>query len=104
MRRTTRPMHVASLGLLLLCASVPAMARSGVNAAANGESSCPTSEDAATERARQAAESHSKTTTTPTAKPAARAAGSSVSRGGDDSVPLRTHGTKWHSFLPGMFR
>ncbi len=107
MRRTACLLHATSLGLLLLCAVAPAMARSGVNAAANGDGPCTETQDPATERARQTAESRGKAAAPAAAKPAVRSTGgNAVTRGGggDDSAPLRSHGAKWHSFLPGMFR
>lgn len=108
MRRTACLLHAASLGLLLLCTVAPAMARSGVNAAANGDGPCTETQDPATERARQTAESRNKALVPATAKPAVRSTGggNAVTRGGggDDASALRSHGAKWHSFLPGMFR
>ena len=108
MRRTSSLMHAAGLGLLLLCLAAPALARNGVNAAANGESSCTDSDDTSTERARQAAESRGKANTAAPAKPSARPAASANAgnraSSGDDGPTLRSHASRWHSFLPGMFR
>ena len=108
MRRTSFTLYAASLGLLL-CLAAPAMARNGVNATANGDGSCPSSDESdnsSTERARQAAESRGKTSTAAPAKPSPRPAASSGHRAssGDDGAALRSHASRWHSFLPGMFR
>ncbi len=103
MRRTDRPLHAASLAVLLLCAASPAMARNATTVA-NGESACPGNEETSTDRARQAAESRAKPAATTAAKPTTRSTGTATSGSGDDGAGLRQHGAKWHSFLPGMFR
>ncbi len=87
--------------LLLACASAQAMAQNGRNLAAS-IGACQETElvargevpsaPAATPRASAARSKY--------AKPAA-APGSG---GGDDEALPRLRGSKWHSFLPGMFR
>jgi len=107
MRRPIRLSHVAGLGLLLLCAVAPAMARTSTSNAVNGDGPCTETQDPATERARQTAEAHGKASVPTSSKPAAHPAGGdgAITRGGGgDDATLRAHGAKWHSFLPGMFR
>ncbi|MEL1262828.1 hypothetical protein [Pseudoxanthomonas putridarboris] len=103
----------ASLTLLLFCASAAVFAQNGRTGAAGNATACqdiadravaerqseaaPTTPDA--QRARATAV-RSKYASQATANPA-------TSRGGGDddtsSLP-RSRGSKWHSFLPGMFR
>jgi hypothetical protein len=90
-----------SLALLLTCASAHALAQNGRNAAPN-PGACQETEAVARDEAAQAGASHPKASATRNkyAKPASAASGGG---GGDDSMP-RARGSKWHSFLPGMFR
>lgn len=103
----------ASLALLLLLASAAVFAQNGRGIANGTTGTCQDVADRAV--AERPAE------TMPTASDARRARATAVrskygapaslapatSRGGgdDDDTPLpRSRGSKWHSFLPGMFR
>ncbi len=78
--------------ILLICASTNVAARDIRMQSANGEEGvCPTTEAEAPDDAKPVA--------TPT--PAKRVKQPTTVRGGDNN---RTHGPRWHSFLPGMFR
>lgn len=82
------------LCILLLCASATVVARDIRMQSANGEEGvCPSAESEAIDDAKPVA--------TRTATPAKRAKQPATVRGGDNT---RTHGPRWHSFLPGMFR
>ncbi|HEY5972616.1 MAG TPA: hypothetical protein VIT22_11775 [Pseudoxanthomonas sp.] len=89
-----------SLALLLICASVQALAQNGRHVAANA-GACQETEALARDQAVQAGAAHPKASATRSkyAKPASTQGG-----GGDDQSLPRTRGSKWHSFLPGMFR
>lgn len=89
-----------SLALLLVCASAQTMAQNGRNAAANA-GACQETEALVRDQAAQAGAAHPKASATRSkyAKPASVPSG-----GGDDQGLPRTRGSKWHSFLPGMFR
>ena len=89
-----------SLVLLLAFASAQAMAQNGRHAAANA-SACQETETLARDQATQAGATHPKASATRSkyAKPASAQGG-----GGDDQGLPRSRGSKWHSFLPGMFR
>lgn len=83
-----------SLCFLLLCASTTVLARDIRMQSANGEEgTCPSAEADAQDEAKPAV--------TPAAAPAKRVKQPATVRGGDNA---RTHGPRWHSFLPGMFR
>ena len=89
-----------SLAVLLVCASAQAMAQNGRTTAANAET-CQDAETAAREDASHAGASDAKAGARGKyAKPAHSAAGSG---GNEENLP-RLRGSKWHSFLPGMFR
>jgi hypothetical protein len=87
------------LVLFLICASAQAMAQNGRNLAASG---CP-SEEAETKvrdaEASNASPAKASAARTKYARPVAAPSG-----GGNDDVLPRARGSKWHSFLPGMFR
>lgn len=92
-----------SLALLLTCASAHAMAQNGRNLPPN-PGACQETEAIARDDAAQAGAAHPKATATRN-KYARPAPASSAGGGGDDDDSLpRVRGTKWHSFLPGMFR
>ncbi len=86
-----------SLVLFLVCASAQAMAQNGRNAATGG---CPSEE--AQDREAQAPNPAPAKASTPRSKYARPTA--VPSGGGNDEVLPRARGSKWHSFLPGMFR
>jgi hypothetical protein len=89
------------LTLFLICASAQAMAQNGRNAAAHA-GACQETETMARDEAAQAGAAHPRASAARSkyAKPAASPSGGG---GGDENMP-RTRGSKWHSFLPGMFR
>ena len=90
-----------SLALLLICASAQAMAQNGRHEAANA-GACQETEALARDQVVQAGAAHPKASAARSkyAKPASVRGGG----GGDDQGLPRTRGSKWHSFLPGMFR
>ncbi|MET0654548.1 MAG: hypothetical protein ABWY94_03115 [Pseudoxanthomonas sp.] len=92
-----------SLALLLTCASAHALAQNGRNTTPN-PGACQETEAVARDEAAQTSGSPSKASVARNkyAKPASSSVGGGGG-GGDDSLP-RTRGSKWHSFLPGMFR
>ncbi|MDQ3228574.1 MAG: hypothetical protein M3Q13_02400 [Pseudomonadota bacterium] len=84
----------STLCILLLCASTTVLARDIRMQSPNGEEgTCPTAEAEANDDAKPV------TPRAPT--PAKRAKQPTTVRSGDNT---RTHGPRWHSFLPGMFR
>jgi len=102
----------ASLALMLLGASAAVLAQNGRGIANDASTSCQDLSDrAVAERTADAM---------PAAPDARRARAAAVRNkyappaavlspsprgGGDDETPLpRSRGSKWHSFLPGMFR
>ncbi len=102
----------ASLALMLLGASAAVLAQNGRGIANDASTSCQDLNDrAVAERTADAL---------PAAPDARRARATAVRNkyaapaavlapsprgGGDDETPLpRSRGSKWHSFLPGMFR
>ena len=97
----------ASLALLLICASATALAQSGRGVQANA-TNCQEIADKAVENPLPV-ESRPKATAVRNkyAQPSAAAALPAPARGGggdsDNALP-RSRGSKWHSFLPGMFR
>lgn len=93
-----------SLALLLICASAHALAQNGRSAPAN-PGACQETEAVARDDAAQAGAAHPKATATRNkyAKPASASPGGGGG-GGDDDGMQRVRGSKWHSFLPGMFR
>ncbi len=92
-----------SLALLLICASAHALAQNGRSAPVN-PGACQETEAVARDDAAQAGAAHPKATATRNkyAKPASASPGGGG--GGDDDGLQRVRGSKWHSFLPGMFR
>ena len=103
----------ASLALMLLGASAAVLAQNGRGIANDASTSCQDLSDRAVpERAADAIpaapDARRARATAVRSKYAAPAAVLSPSpRGGgdDDETPLpRSRGSKWHSFLPGMFR
>lgn len=104
----------ASLALLLLCASAAVLAQNGRGIANGNTGTC---QDVA-DRAVAADRPGDAVPTTPDARraratavrskyatPAALAPSTSRGGGDDDETPMpRSRGSKWHSFLPGMFR
>lgn len=87
-----------SLALILICASVPAIARDGREMAADACQVAQVPSRASVEES-SAAPPKSAVTRSKYAKPAAAPSG-----GGGDEVLPRPRGSKWHSYLPGMFR
>jgi hypothetical protein len=99
----------ASFALLLICASATALAQSGRGVQTNA-TNCQEIADKAAEN-HLPAESRPKATAVrskyakPTAAAAALPAPARGGGGGDsDNALPRSRGSKWHSFLPGMFR
>ncbi|WP_368562481.1 hypothetical protein [Pseudoxanthomonas sp. UTMC 1351] len=101
----------ASFALLLICASATALAQSGRGVQTNA-TNCQEIADKAVENPLPV-ESRPKATAVRNkyARPTAAAALPAPTRnsgggGGDsgDSALPRSRGSKWHSFLPGMFR
>ena len=103
----------ASLALMLLGASAAVLAQNGRGIANDASTSCqdlndravaertadalPTAPDARRARATAVRNKY--------AAPAAVLSPSPRGGGDDDETPLpRSRGSKWHSFLPGMFR
>lgn len=91
-----------SLALLLTCASAHALAQNGRNAPPN-PGACQETEAVARDDAAQAGAAHPKASAMRNkyAKPASASPGGG---GSDDDALQRVRGSKWHSFLPGMFR
>jgi len=82
------------LCLLLLCASTNLLARDTRMQSANGEEgTCPAADDDG--------DNVLKPAVTRAVAPAKQVKPPTTVRGGDSA---RTHGPRWHSFLPGMFR
>ena len=89
-----------SLAVLLVCASAQVMAQNGRTSAAHS-GTCQDAEAVAREDAGHTAASDSKNAArNKSTKPASAATGNT---GNEDNLP-RLRGSKWHSFLPGMFR
>ena len=89
-----------SLAVLLVCASAQAMAQNGRTTAASAEA-CQDAETAVREDTGHAGATDAKAGARGKyAKPVHSAAGSG---GNEENLP-RLRGSKWHSFLPGMFR
>ncbi len=84
--------------LLLVCASAQVMAQNGRSAAPDACSVAGDDAGGASDAA-MAPEPKAAATRSRYAKPAAVPGG-----GGEERVLTRTRGSKWHSFLPGMFR
>ncbi len=83
-----------SLCFVLFCASTTVVARDVRMQSANGEEgTCPSAEAEDQSGAKPAA--------TRIVTPAKQAKQPTTVRGNDNT---RTHGPRWHSFLPGMFR
>lgn len=83
-----------SLCFLLLCASTTVLARDIRMQSANGEEgTCPSAD--------VDVQNDAKPIAARAAVPASKAKKPTSVRGGDNT---RTHGPRWHSFLPGMFR
>ncbi len=107
----------ASLALLLLGASAAALAQNGRSATVDtvatcqdiaerslGERPAETASPVAPDNRRQRAAAVRNKYATPAAA-AGLPAGASRGGGDDDDTPLpRSRSSKWHSFLPGMFR
>ena len=89
-----------SLAVLLVCASAQVMAQNGRTSAAHS-GACQDAEAVAREDAGHAGTSDSRNAArNKSAKPANATTGNG---GNEDNLP-RLRGSKWHSFLPGMFR
>jgi hypothetical protein len=98
----------ASFALLLICASATALAQSGRGVQTNA-TNCQEIADKAVEnplpvesrpKATAVRNKYARPTAAATALPPASRGG-----GGDsDNALPRSRGSKWHSFLPGMFR
>lgn len=88
----------SSLALILSCASASAMAQVGRDVSAD---TCQAMEAQARAPVEDsgAAPPKSSLTRSKYAKPTAAPSG-----GGNDELFPRARGSKWHSFLPGMFR
>ena len=95
-------MLLLSLAVLLVCASSQVMAQNGRTTAAHS-GACQDAEAVAREDAGH-------TTSTSDSKAAAarskyaKPANSATGNGGTEENLPRLRGSKWHSFLPGMFR
>ncbi len=103
----------ASLALMLLGASAAVLAQNGRGIANDASTSCQDLNDrAVAERtadalpaAPDARRARATAVRNKYAAPAAVLSPSPRGGGGDDETPLpRSRGSKWHSFLPGMFR
>jgi len=103
----------ASLALMLLGASAAVLAQNGRGIANDASTSCQDLNDrAVAERtadalpaAPDARRARATAVRNKYAAPAAVLAPSPRGGGDDDETPLpRSRGSKWHSFLPGMFR
>ena len=103
----------ASLALMLLGASAAVLAQNGRGIANDGSTSCQDLNDrAVAERtadalpaAPDARRARATAVRNKYAAPAAVLSPSPRGGGDDDETPLpRSRGSKWHSFLPGMFR
>ena len=103
----------ASLALMLLGASAPVLAQNGRGIANDASTSCQDLNDrAVAERtadalpaAPDARRARATAVRNKYAAPAAVLSPSPRGGGDDDETPLpRSRGSKWHSFLPGMFR
>ena len=93
-----------SLALLLICASAHALAQNGRSAPPN-PGACQETEAVARDDAAPAGAAHPKATAARNkyAKPASVSPGGGGGGGDEDSLQ-RVRGSKWHRFLPGMFR
>ena len=93
-----------SLALLLIWASAHALAQNGRGAPPN-PGACQETEAVARDDAAQVGAAHPKATAARNkyAKPASASPGGGGG-GGDEDGLQRVRGSKWHSFLPGMFR
>lgn len=103
----------ASLALMLLGASAAVLAQNGRGIANDASTSCQDLNDrAVAERAADALpaapdarRARATAVRNKYAAPAAVLSPSPRGGGDDDETPLpRSRGSKWHSFLPGMFR
>ena len=99
----------ASLALMLLGASAAVLAQNGRGIANDASTSCQDLNDRAVADALPAAPDARRARATAVrnkyAAPAAVLSPSPRGGGDDDETPLpRSRGSKWHSFLPGMFR
>ncbi len=103
----------ASLALMLLGASAAVLAQNGPGIANDASTSCQDLNDrAVAERtadalpaAPDARRARATAVRNKYAAPAAVLSPSPRGGGDDDETPLpRSRGSKWHSFLPGMFR
>lgn len=103
----------ASLALMLLGASAAVLAQNGRGIANDASTSCQDLNDrAVAERAAEALpaapdarRARATAVRNKYAAPAAVLSPSPRGGGDDDETPLpRSRGSKWHSFLPGMFR
>ena len=103
----------ASLALMLLGASAAVLAQNGRGIANDASTSCQDLNDrAVAERAADAVpaapdarRARATAVRNKYAAPAAVLSPSPRGGGDDDETPLpRSRGSKWHSFLPGMFR
>ena len=103
----------ASLALMLLGASAAVLAQNGRGIANDASTSCQDLNDRAV--AERTADAFPAAPAAPRARatavrnkyaaPAAVLSPSPRGGGDDDETPLpRSRGSKWHSFLPGMFR
>ena len=90
-----------SLAVLLVCASAQAMAQNGRAPAAHS-AACQDAEAVAREDAGHSSASDSKNAA-PRSKYAKPANSATTNGGSEENLP-RLRGSKWHSFLPGMFR
>ena len=106
-------MRRASLALMLLGASAAVLAQNGRGIANDASTSCQDLNDrAVAERtadalpaAPDARRARATAVRNKYAAPAAVLSPSPRGGGDDDETPLpRSRGSKWHSFLPGMFR
>ncbi|RZA31005.1 MAG: hypothetical protein EOP92_33415 [Lysobacteraceae bacterium] len=92
-----------SLALLLVCASSHALAQNG-RGTPPSPGACQETEATARDEAVQADSTAAKANAARSKYVQRASANRSVGGGGGDEVLPRSRGTRWHSFLPGMFR
>lgn len=92
-----------SLALLLVCASSHALAQNGRSTPAS-PGACQETEVMAREDAVQGGAATAKANAARNKYARRSSAATSTGGGGSEEVLPRSRGTRWHSFLPGMFR
>lgn len=92
-----------SLALLLVCASSHALAQNG-RGTPPSPGACQETEATTRDDAVQSGSAAVKANAARSKYVQRAATSTSVGGGGSDEVLPRSRGTRWHSFLPGMFR